>query len=166
MNFLPEYMNMQSNLTDSSIENPKLESDLGMIGMSLDEFQLELRDCGVEETDNQELFKHFLPMAWIPIAEAISYEEFNGRRNWYLPYMHELWEISPDQFVIFHTGPKGYLPRAFHISEIENALIDIYMGKTIESAPIDNVYVDGDQQNLSEWSVCNDFWLWSYACQR
>ncbi len=148
MNFLPEYeYAVQSNRL--IYRKSKLESDLGMIGMSLDEFQLELRDCGVEETDNQELFKHFLPMAWIPIAEAISYEEFNGRRNWYLPYMHELWEISPDQFVIFHTGTQGYLPRAFHISEIENALIDIYMGKTIESAPIDNVYVDGDKTFLN-----------------
>lgn len=152
MNLLPEYeYAVQSN--GLFYRKSKLESDLCMIGMSLDEFQQELRDCGLDETDNQELFKHLIPMVWLPIAEAISYEGLNGQRNWYLPYMYELREISLDQFVIFHSGTQGYLPRAFHVAEIENALIDIYMGKTIESAPIANVYVDVDKKYINGRSV-------------
>ena len=152
MNLLPGYeYAVQSN--GLMYRKSKLESDLGVIGMSLNEFQQELKDCGLDETDNLEMFKHVIPMAWLPIAEAISYEAFNGQRNWYLPYMHELREISQEQFVIFHTGAQGYLPRVFHASEIENVLVDIYMGKTIESVPIDNIYVDCDKNFLNGRSV-------------
>lgn len=99
----------------------------------------QLKEAGFIGTASDFIREYLVPLAWVPVANALVVESPAGNLKWNSPYMIEIKKAPGSRYVMYHAGFHGYFPGIFDAKDLKIALYNLYTGKMVDEKGIDNV---------------------------